>query len=239
MRTMSQNYFYLVSKLTSSVAILVVERNTVSTACTPLSPTEWGLLEASRTKQFHIISGPCVVFMNIFCLKISLKSNYLVPVSKLLDEHCSLSSPFPWWISVCMSTRRLNVPLADLWTPPDGGGSQQHTWGQGCRPEGPNQAGRTGRQELHKIQPGQMQHPALGRDWHPCTKAGWGLTGCGAALLKMTRLTWCAADKHKQQQSQQDYVNRGTASTSREMSSPAQSALIRFHPYGCFPLWLP
>lgn len=95
MKRMSPKYFYLISKLTSSIAILVVERDTVSTACTPLSLTEWGFLEASCTKQFPIISGYYVAFTNIFCLKISLKSNYLVPASKLLDVHCPLSSPFP------------------------------------------------------------------------------------------------------------------------------------------------
>lgn len=201
MKRMSQNYFYLISKLTLSIAILVVERDTVSTACTPLSLTEWGFLEASCTKQFPIISGHYVAFMNTFWLKISLKSNYLVPASKLLDVYCSLSSPFPCWISVLMSTRRPNVPLAHLWTPPDGGGRQQHAWGQGCHPERPNQTGRTGQQELHKTQPGQMQHPALGRDWY-LFKSGRGLTGCRGGLLKMTWVSWCAADKHKQQQSQ-------------------------------------
>lgn len=141
--------------------------------------------------------------MNIICLKRSKKSNYLVPVSKLLCVQCSLPS-FPCWISLSMSRRRLNMPSAHLWTPPDGGGSRQHAQGQGCCPEGPDQAGGTGRQELHKMQPGQMQHPALGRDWHPCTEAGWGLTGWGAALLKKTWGSWWAADKHEQQQIQQD-----------------------------------
>lgn len=50
-RRMSQNYFYLRSKLTSFTVILVDETATVCTACTPLSPTECGFLEASYTKH--------------------------------------------------------------------------------------------------------------------------------------------------------------------------------------------
>lgn len=82
----------------------------------------------SHRTWFHIISGHYVTFMNIFCLKRSLKSNYLVPVSKQLFVQCSLPSPFPSlaWISVPISRRRLNVPSACLWMPPDGGLDRQH-----------------------------------------------------------------------------------------------------------------
>jgi len=51
-RRMSQNYSYLRSKLTLFIVIPAAEVDKVCTACTPLSPTECGVLEASYTKHF-------------------------------------------------------------------------------------------------------------------------------------------------------------------------------------------
>lgn len=70
-----------------------------------------------------------------------------------------------------------------------------------------------------------MQHPALEKDWHSCTRAGQGLTGCRAMLLKKTWDSWGAGDVHEQQQIQQN-IGLYEQSSLRQRVIPAQSALI-------------
>lgn len=72
-KRMSQNYFYLRSKLTLFIVILVAETDTACTTCTPLSPTECGFLAASHTKStftFHNFRTSCCFYEHNLSKKI-------------------------------------------------------------------------------------------------------------------------------------------------------------------------
>lgn len=104
--------------------------------------------------------------------------------------------------------------------------SRQHAQRQCCCSEGPSQArGMTSRQELHKIQPGQTQHPACERDWHPCTRTGWGVTGWGTVLLKKPGSPeGQQIYKNSNAKNTQDYISWVTVS---KRIIPVQSMLTR------------